>query len=90
MLTELKGKAESFGVVAVDSPVQSVGGEAKANAGGSSNIGDAISALTNLGYNRSDVFTTVTRIANENNEMSLEDLVKEGIKELGLSVKKAF
>jgi Holliday junction DNA helicase RuvA len=47
-------------------------------------INDAISALVNLGYNRSDAYTAVTRAASSSQQESdVGDLIRYGLKELG-------
>ncbi len=46
-------------------------------------IFDATSALENLGFARSDAFSIVTNIASKNKEATLEDLIKNGLKQLG-------
>jgi Holliday junction DNA helicase RuvA len=49
-------------------------------------INDAVSALTNLGYGRSEAFTAVTKILNEKPETSLQNLIREGLKNLSKNV----
>ncbi len=43
---------------------------------------DAISALSNLGFNRSDAYKALTDIYNENNGILLEQLIKQGLAKL--------
>ncbi|MDX1948923.1 MAG: Holliday junction branch migration protein RuvA, partial [Rickettsiales bacterium] len=45
-------------------------------------IFDATSALENLGFTRSDAFSVVSNLHNKNKEISLEDLIKNGLKGL--------
>ena len=41
---------------------------------------DAISALTNLGINRSDAQNSISAILTENPEISISELIKEALK----------
>lgn len=43
---------------------------------------DAVSALVNLGYSRSDAFMVINRVASSNAELSVDQLIKEGLKAL--------
>lgn len=43
---------------------------------------EAILALEQLGFARSDAFVTVNKITNENPEINLQDIIKEGLKQL--------
>ena len=43
---------------------------------------DAISALSNLGYTRSQSFSTVMKIVNDNPMISMNDLIKLALKEI--------
>ncbi len=47
------------------------------------NISDAVSALVNLGYGRTDAYNVITKIAAKNDNMPLDSLIREGLKELG-------
>jgi Holliday junction DNA helicase RuvA len=81
LVTELKGKFKftiggaPLGKITVDT--------ANAVAIANNNINDAISALVNLGYGRSDAYNTITKIAAENDNAEVGLLIKEGLKELG-------
>lgn len=46
-------------------------------------VGDAISALVNLGYNRSDAYSAVARAASQKNDAGISELIRAGLKELG-------
>ncbi|WP_039455745.1 Holliday junction branch migration protein RuvA [Candidatus Jidaibacter acanthamoebae] len=46
-------------------------------------VGDALSALSNLGFNRSEAYRVLTEIYNQNNEITLEQLIKQGLATLG-------
>ncbi len=54
-----------------------------ANEAGNNATGDAISALVNLGYNRSDAYTAVARVAAANEDAGVSELIRAGLKELG-------
>ncbi len=45
--------------------------------------GDAVSALVNLGYNRSDAFSAVSRAVSNQNDAGVSELIRAGLKELG-------
>jgi Holliday junction DNA helicase RuvA len=47
------------------------------------NINDAISALVNLGYGRSDAYNVITKIAAQNDNAPIDMLIRDGLKELG-------
>jgi Holliday junction DNA helicase RuvA len=46
-------------------------------------LSDAILALTGLGYSRSDAYTVISKLSASNQNMPLDDLIKEGLKILG-------
>ncbi len=49
---------------------------------------DAISALVNLGYNRSDAYVAITKAsANSQEDLSVDELIRHGLKELAGSVR---
>ncbi len=82
LVTELKDKLpalQSFGVT--PSPVATV----KAAKGGQGSVADeAVSALVNLGYGRTDAFGAVSRAAQVAGEkVSLPALIKSSLQELG-------
>ena len=79
ILTELKGKVDGIGaeIAALNNLTK------KGKAGGDVNLAnDAISALTNLGYNRSQAYGAVQRAVASKPHLKLEELIKEGLKEL--------
>jgi Holliday junction DNA helicase RuvA len=43
---------------------------------------DAIMALEKLGFSRADAYMCVNKILSENNEASLQDIIKQGLKQL--------
>lgn len=52
------------------------------NQTGDAIITDAVSALTNLGYGRSEAFLKVTQLAQQNKPVSVESLIRDSLKEL--------
>ncbi len=72
IVVELKGKVKSFG----HQPIVAMPGAAP-------EIHEAVSALVNLGYNRSEAFTVIAKIANQNSDMEISGLIRAGLKELG-------
>ena len=87
ILTELKDKAANIDLAsAQDSTAQSVSyGDIESNTNtpesDSTLDHDAISALVNLGYARSDAFTAVTKAKGQAND-NLQDLIRLALKEL--------
>lgn len=77
LLTELKNKANT--VVPIE---EGVAGKAVAEAGEDGAVADAVSALTHLGYNRSDAYTTIQKIARQHSGGTVEVLIRESLKEL--------
>jgi len=48
-------------------------------------VSDAVSALTNLGYSRSDAYQTVTRLmADQEGEAKVEDIIRKSLRELAV------
>lgn len=87
ILTELKDKA---GKIALTPQIQSVpkrNQNADSPAAPSSDVNlDAVSALVNLGYARSEAYTAVMRAqskANDNDKSTLQSILKLALKELG-------
>ena len=77
LVTELKGKTTSVGV---SLEIPSTTGN---NAFSSSVVEEAISALTNLGYGRSEAGIVVGSVYKENNDVSVSDLIRLSLKEIG-------
>ena len=77
LITELKGKAVAVGVP-LDMPANmsdlSVG---------SSVVQEAISALINLGYGRSEAGIVVGAVYKENDGIGISDLIRLSLKEIG-------
>lgn len=44
--------------------------------------GDAVSALTHLGYSRADAFAAVSRYLQQNPEASIDDIIRNSLREL--------
>jgi Holliday junction DNA helicase RuvA len=79
ILTELRDKV---GALVVEPTMSST--QATRGAGETSATGDAVSALVNLGYSRSDAFAAVTQAARQlGAEPRVDALIKLGLKELG-------
>jgi Holliday junction DNA helicase RuvA len=78
LLTELKNKADK--VITSDAVPLIAVAEGSQNLEGYTQ--DAISALTNLGYNRSLAYGAVQRAVANNPAIKLEELIREGLKEL--------
>jgi Holliday junction DNA helicase RuvA len=83
---ELKDKAGQLAGTAVEAPAGSaaaLGGAAPESDDGARISEDAVSALTNLGYRRTDAFGAVaTATRRLGRAASLEALITEGLKEL--------
>lgn len=79
LLTELKDK---FKFDVGDDFAVSSSTNNKAINSSKNNINDAISALSNLGYSRSDSYSVIMNIATKNDNASLDFLIKEALKEL--------
>ncbi len=88
LVTELKDKAGTvFDIeTAQKAPAQGSNVEPIANAamGNKTMITDAVSALVNLGYGRSEVLATVSQFAAENEDSAtVESMIKHGLQQLG-------
>lgn len=84
IVTELKDKvgAIALGQAARATTEAKAGGVASPAAAGAVNE-DAVSALVNLGYGRSDAFAAVARVqANGKDDLPLAELIRAGLKEL--------
>ena len=74
IVTELKDKVAKF---ALD-PAKTESGKPSR----SSSLGDAVSALTNLGYKQAEAFTVVNKALNEGADDDVQTLIRLGLKEL--------
>lgn len=79
LTTELKGK---LGTLSVNEQMQ-VLSTAQKSTGKSKVLDDAISALVNLGYSRTEAGITAARALNENPEVALGELIRLSLKEIG-------
>lgn len=85
IVTELKGKAESMSALVSEESV--IGAAPKKGRKGAGNepgavAEDAISALTNLGYNRTAAYQAVHKLLAQQQDVRLDELIKRGLKEL--------
>lgn len=92
LVTELKGKIPAAGAM-LSSPARGEGPAAMIAPAGAAKTAttsvainyqqmqDAVSALVNLGYGRSEAFAALATLANEP-DISLNDLIRHGLKEL--------
>lgn len=81
ILAELKDKADG---PALHPPVSNAGGGEPATSSTSPAAGEAVSALVNLGYGRSEAFTAVAAAARSlGTGEDLPMLIRQGLKELG-------
>lgn len=80
LVTELKGKAPDIGTIDAGAlGLQNALGEGTA----SSNVADAVSALSNLGYSSVQASSALARIvAKEGDDVPTEKLIRLGLKEL--------
>lgn len=84
ILTELKDKAGKIDLAAKPKGVAVAATAPNDNTGGVDQ--DAVSALINLGYQRSDAYAAVMNVkqANDNVDLSVSDMIKLALKELSL------
>jgi len=75
IVNELKDKVAKFAVA----PVKS-GGEGPVR---STAMGDAVSALSNLGYKQAEAYTAVSKALNDGADDDVQTLIRLGLKELG-------
>ncbi len=75
IVTELKDKVARFAIVPLKtgSTVQER----------PSSLGDAVSALTNLGYKQAEAYMAVSKAINDGAEDDVQTLIRLGLKELG-------
>lgn len=84
LVTELKNKVGSLATEDVAMNAKHAGEPIKAIAPASDNqsVSEAVSALENLGYGRSDAYQVLSQVANDNPDASLEDLIRLGLQRL--------
>ena len=88
IITELKTKVAKMGVLPMPTHSGTLSQASKATAPSLKTpqgrlVEDAVSALTNLGYNRTDAFSAVTGILHrEGDNGALDTLIRQGLKEL--------
>lgn len=84
IITELKGKVAKMGVLpmpAISAALPAAKGKA-AKPAENRVTEDAISALTNLGYNRTEAFTAVSSVLQREGDVKLDTLIRLGLREL--------
>lgn len=85
IVTELKGKVAKMGVLpmpATSTALPTAKGKAAAKPAENRVTEDAISALTNLGYNRTEAFTAVSSVLQREGDVKLDTLIRLGLREL--------
>jgi Holliday junction DNA helicase RuvA len=83
LLTELKGQLGENWTSVSTAPIVSGPNTNGAGIGLARNdVMDAVSALVNLGYNRSDAYQAVQRVASKEESIEVDGLIREGLKEL--------
>lgn len=80
IVTEMKDRAPGLTTESINLPEHSNNIATSANTE-SPSIGDAVSALVNLGYNRTDAFTAISKAA-AGNELPVGELIRLGLKQL--------
>ncbi|MBN66735.1 MAG: Holliday junction branch migration protein RuvA [Rickettsiales bacterium] len=79
IITELKSKVDTLPTSDTVIDMPSHAGQAPKASG----VGeDAISALVNLGYNRTDAYLAVNNVLKQHGDASLDDAIRLGLKEL--------
>jgi Holliday junction DNA helicase RuvA len=81
LVQELKGKLTTFDLTA--KPLAAVGKDKAPGASPRSHADDAVSALVNLGYGRTDAFGAVARAAAEDPNADVARLIRQSLRELG-------
>jgi holliday junction DNA helicase RuvA len=82
IVTELKEKAGKIALgAAATGQAQSARAPSAPLPGGAAN--DAVSALVNLGYDRAEAFTAVSKAARAHDGAALPELIRESLRELG-------
>ncbi len=86
IITELKDKAGKIDLAAKPKGVQVVASSSAPTEGMNNAEQDAVSALVNLGYQRTDAYSAVlqAKMKAENDNLNIEDLIKLALKELSL------
>lgn len=85
IITELKGKVAKMGVLpmpANSASLPAAKGKATTKPAENRVTEDAISALTNLGYNRTEAFTAVSSVLQREGDVKLDTLIRMGLREL--------
>lgn len=89
IINELAQKITGLSAAAGSMPLASGGGDAggTAPAGNETSehavFGDALSALVNLGYSRSEAFSAISAVLNTEPDLSLSDVIAQALKTMG-------
>ena len=89
IINELAQKITGLSAAAGSAPLASGGGGAggTAPAGNETSehavFGDALSALVNLGYSRSEAFSAISAVLNTEPDLSLSDVIAQALKTMG-------
>lgn len=88
LITELKDKVDTitsgYDAASLPKPPQN---ETEMNAGAANAVSasvlqDSLTALTQLGYSRSEAYRIVSQLAQENPEITVEELIRKGLQQL--------
>lgn len=82
LITELKDKFTMDAVSDVDQFAQSGSTTTDGSSLEPNAVNDAIAALVSLGYGRSDAYQIIHRISAHNDNMAVDDLIREALKQL--------
>ena len=89
IINELAQKITGLSAAAGSMPLASGGGGAGGTAPASNEtsehavFGDALSALVNLGYSRSEAFSAISAVLNTEPDLSLSDVIAQALKTMG-------
>lgn len=83
LVTELKDKFDFAGISGELSALVSSAAARGATKAANNDINDAVAALVNLGYNRTEAFRIVNKAAATSDEHDVSSLIKVGLKQLG-------
>ena len=82
LVTELKNKVAKLPTSSFVAPIHSGAAKTKTPAAATSLLEDAVSALTHLGYQRTEAFAAAARVLQEAPETKLDVLIKTSLQQL--------